>query len=179
MIVEAEETEAQAAAFVGQNTERLGVTPLQLHQAAVVARDEEALDVENVCARAGITVLRTTSSATRYQGRETIAVTTIRGLVGRHTAMGARRILEVLANADFAPITAMHIKATELLMTHRDYCQKFDPADLTAAMVDLYLAAEDEAKVYSHAHRIPIWQALAIVWFRKTKKKRAAIRLVA
>jgi hypothetical protein len=154
------------------------VTPLQLHRASVVAGIEDALDVENVCARAGVTVLRTTNSATRYQARDTIAVTTIRGLVNRHSAMGARKILEVLANADFAPITAMHIKAAELLMTHSDYCNKFDPPDLTAAMVDMYLSAEDEAKVYSHAHRIPVWQALAIVWFRKTKKKRMALRLV-
>jgi hypothetical protein len=46
-------------------------------------------------------------------------------------------------------------------------------------MVDLYLVAEDEARVYGYAHRTTIWEALAIVWFRKTKKKRTAIRLVA
>ena len=37
MIVEAADTAVQAAAFVGQNTERLGVTALQIHRAAVVA----------------------------------------------------------------------------------------------------------------------------------------------
>ncbi|TAN00821.1 MAG: hypothetical protein EPN45_13775 [Rhizobiaceae bacterium] len=178
MIVEAPETSAQASAFVGQNTERVGITQLQLHKAAVVAGDEDALDIENVCARAGVTVLTVAPATSRFRPRETIAVATIRGLVTRHTAMGARRILEVLANADFAPIAAHHIKATELLMTGPDFCQQFEPEDLTKAMVELYLQAEDEAKLLAHAQRIPIWKALAIVWYRKTKKRRSLIRVV-
>ncbi|AFL51395.1 hypothetical protein [Sinorhizobium fredii] len=58
MIVEAEDTVAQAKAFIGQNTERLGVTKLQLHQAALAAADEDAQTLELVCQRAGVTVLK-------------------------------------------------------------------------------------------------------------------------
>jgi hypothetical protein len=93
--------------------------------------------------------------------------------------MGARRILEVLANAELAPITGHHIRAAEYLMTNKDYCQKFDPADLTVAIGELFLTAEDEAKEMSHAHRLPYWKALAVVWFRKTKKKRLHLRVAA
>lgn len=178
IIVEAGDTPSQAEAFVGQNTSRLGVTPLQLHQAAVVAGDESALDIENVCARAGVRVLRTHPGTSRYRPRDTIAVSTIRRLVNRHTAIGARKILEVLANAEFAPITGMHIKAVELLMTHRDFKDKFEPEDLTETMVEIYLKAEDDAAVLAHAQRIPTWKALAVVWFRKTKKRRQSLKLV-
>ena len=93
MLVDAPAIAAQAAAFVGQNTDRVGVTQLQLHRASVVAGDEDALTVEQVCERAGIAVLKSPASNGRYEARQTIAVGTIRGLVDRHTAMGARKSL--------------------------------------------------------------------------------------
>lgn len=179
MIVDAPDNQAQAAAFVGQNTQRVGITPLQLHQASVVSGDEDAMTVELVCARAGIKVITTPPAASKYRARETIAIATISGLVNRQTAIGARRILEVLANADFAPITSPQIRAAELLMTHKDFSQRFDPEDLTKTMAKLYLTAEEDAKVYAHAHKLPFFKALAIVWFRDTKKRRTPIRLVA
>lgn len=40
-IVEAPDKQAQASAFIGQNVDRLGVTKLQLHQAALVAGDDD------------------------------------------------------------------------------------------------------------------------------------------
>lgn len=178
MIVDAPDTQSQASAFVGQNTERLGVTPLQLHQASVVAGDPEAQTVELVCARAGIKIVKYVAGGASYRPRETIAVSTLRGLIDRHSAQGARLILEILANADLAPITTQHIKAAKLLMTHQDYAGRFDPADLSSAIGELFLTAEDEAKTFAHANRIAVWRALAVVWFRKTKKKRT-MRMVA
>lgn len=179
MIVDAPRTAEQAAAFVGQNTERVVVTPLQLFQASIIAEDEDALTVEQVCQRAGVKVLSMPPSHAKYNARDTVAVTTLRGLIVRQTAMGARRILEVLANAELAPITMHHIRAAEFLMTNKDHAQKFDPEDLSKAISDLFLVAEDEAKVLAHAHRMPYFRALAAVWFRKTKKRRAIMRVVA
>lgn len=179
MIVEASETSAQAAAFVGQNTQRLGVTPLQLHQAAVVAGDEDALTVELVCARAGVKLLNATPGSGRYNSRETVAVASIRSLVEKHTAPGARRILEVLANADLAPITTRHIRAAEILMTGDEFRNRFEPEDLTDAIADLFLVAEDEAKMSAHTHLVPYTRALATVWFRKTRKRRRVFKAVA
>jgi hypothetical protein len=179
MIVEAADTEAQAAAFVGQNTERVGVTPLQLHQAAVVAGDPEAQTVELVCARAGIKIVKTVPGGAKYQPRETIAIASLRGLIERHSAVGARRILEVLAEGGLAPITSLHIKAAEALMTDKELSLTFEPSDLSIAIGELFLTAEDEAKTFAHMKRIPVWRALAAVWYRKTKKRRASIKLVA
>jgi len=179
VVVEAPRTAEQAAAFVGQNTERVGVTSLQLFRAAIVAEDEDALTVEQVCRRAGVTVLSMPPSHARYNARETVAISTLRGLIFRQTAVGARQIMEVLANAELAPITMHHIRAAEFLMTDKDHAQKFDPEDLSKAIFDLFLVAEDEAKILAHAHRMPYFKALAAVWFRKTKKRRSSTSVAA
>lgn len=179
MIVEAPETSAQAAAFVGQNSERLQVTPLQLFQAALVAGDEDSLTIKKVCDRAGVTIATQPASNARYKPRETIAIGALRDLVDRRSAMGARRVLEVLANADLAPITAHHIRAADFLMADNGHHHTFDPQDLTHAIIALFLNAEDAAKIKQHELRIPFWRALAMVWYLKTKKRRASLRVAA
>lgn len=50
LLVEAPERRAQAKAFVGINTTRLGVTAPQLHFANMAAGDEAALAINRVCA---------------------------------------------------------------------------------------------------------------------------------
>lgn len=177
MIVDAPETASQAAAFVGQNTDRVNVTPLQLFHASLIARDEAALTVKQVCERAGVEILKTTPRY--YQPRQTVAVKTLHVLVDKHTAMGARQILEVVAGADFAPITGHQIRAAEYLMCDKDLKNRFDPEDLTKTMAEMFLSAEDEAKVFSHTHRVPFWKALGTVWYRRTKKRRMHLRVAA
>lgn len=174
MIVEAADTAAQAAAFVGQNTNHLGVTALQQHKAAIVAGDEDALTVEQVCARAHVVVLTSPPSRAEYQPRETVAINALRQLIDRRGAMKARMVLEVLSNANLAPITANHIRAADLLMTDAEYADSFDPADLTKEIEQSGATAEHEAKIFSVAHKVPVWKALAITWFKKTRKKRRA-----
>jgi len=179
MIVEAETTVAQAKAFIGQNTERLGVTTLQLHQAALAAADEDAQTLELVCTRAGVKVLKTTNAYTGTGTRQTIAIKQVEALINRRGPKLAREILEVLANAERGPLTAPQIKAVELLMTDAEYCEKITPEDLTEAIVDLLFTAEDEAKIFAATHKVQFWKALAITWFRKCKKKRQALKSVA
>ncbi|AFL51396.1 hypothetical protein [Sinorhizobium fredii] len=57
-------------------------------------------------------------------------------------------------------------------MTDPEYAEKFNPEDLTEAIVDLLHTAEEEAKLLAVTHKIAIWKALAITWFRKCKKRR-------
>lgn len=172
MIVDAPETTAQAAAFVGQNTDRIAVSSLHLFQASLIAGDEDALTVDQVCQRAGVRILKSPPGTSKYGPGETTAIVTIERLVRQHTAPAARRILEVLAKADLAPITGHHIRAAEFLMCDKDHRSRFEPEDLSKAIGELFLSAEDEAKALSHAHRWPFWKGLAVVWFRKTRKKR-------
>ncbi|MBX4901675.1 hypothetical protein HJA83_10045 [Rhizobium bangladeshense] len=179
MIVEADSTIAQAKAFIGQNIERLGVTTLQLHQAALAAADEDAQTLELVCTRAGVKVLKTTNAYTGNGTRQTIAIKQIEALINRRGPKLAREILEVLANAERGPLTAPQIKAIELLMTDAEFCERIAPEDLTEAIVDLLFTAEDEAKLFAATHKVPFWRALAVTWFRKCKKKRQMLKSVA
>jgi hypothetical protein len=64
-------------------------------------------------------------------------------------------------------------------MTDKEHAQKFEPEDLSKAISDLFLVAEDEAKILAHAHRLPYFRALAAVWLRKTKKRRSRVRIAA
>lgn len=171
-IVEAPDQQSQASAFIGQNVDRLGVTKLQLHQAALTAGDEHAQDIQNVCDRAGVKILLTTPH--RYEAGDTVAITAISALVKKHSVLKARQILEVLSKAGLAPIKDAHIKATELLITDPEFCDQFEPSDLTREIETAGITAENEAKLFAATHKVPFWKALASVWFRNTRKKRRA-----
>ncbi|MBY5605201.1 hypothetical protein HFO50_29330 [Rhizobium leguminosarum] len=179
MIVETEGTAAEARAFIGQNAERVGVTPLQLHYAALAAGDEDAKTLQNVCDKAGITILKRPGAYDPAASRETIAVGAIKQLIGRRGDKLSKEILEILANAERGPVKSDHIKAVEYLMTDPDHCDAFWPQDLTAAIVELLSAAEEDAEQLAMSKRWPMWKALAIVWFRKCKKRRQTLSKVA
>lgn len=172
MIVDAPDLEAQAKAFIGQNTDRLQVTKLQLHQAALIAGDEDALTIQQVCDRAGVRMLLANNG--KYEAGDTVAIGAVSAVVKKYTAMNARKMFEVLAKAELAPITTPHIRAVEHLMTVAEYCDSFDPEDLSSAIIALGLKADADAKLLSISHKIPIWKALAVTWFKGTKKRRKA-----
>ncbi|PST19698.1 hypothetical protein C7U61_14475 [Rhizobium sp. JAB6] len=172
MIVEAEDTMSQAKAFIGQNADRVGVTHLQLHHAAVAAGEEDAKTIEEVCAAAGVKILKRPGAYNREASRESIAVAAIKQLIARRGDKLAREILEIIANAERGPITAQHIKAVEFLMTHSEYSELIIPEDLTAAIVDLLMSAEEDAQQLAMARRWPFWKALAIIWYKKCKKRK-------
>lgn len=172
MICEARETSAQAAAFVGQNTQRLNVTPLQLHQAALVAQDDDAVTIDQVCRKAGVRVLQ--YSVKNFEPGDTVAINAIAKLVDARGAMKARIILEVLAKARMAPILAPQIKAVELLLTDDEYRHAITPEALTEAVTGSWLTDHDEGKRIALSHKWPFWKALAIHWFRNTKKTKPA-----
>ncbi|WP_341020741.1 hypothetical protein [Brevundimonas diminuta] len=171
MIVETNTVNDRAAAFIGQNMDRLGVTKMQLHKAAVAAGDEDALTIEQVCARAGIKLHA--SRPHRWQVGDSMAVVAIGSLIDRRHAAGARRVLDVLVQAECAPVTANAIRAADIILFDPDYADA-DQDNLPDTIRGLGAAAEREAATHALAHRIPVWRALGIVWFRKCRKKRRA-----
>lgn len=171
MIVETETVHDRAAAFIGQNMDRLGVTKMQLHKAAVAAGDEDALTIEQVCGRAGVTLHA--SRPHRWKVGDSMAVAAIGALINRRHAAGARRVLDVLVQAEAAPVTANAIRAAEMVLFDADYADA-DHDNLADTIRSLGSAAEREAATHALAHRIPVWRALGIVWFRKCRKKRRA-----
>ncbi|GLU25533.1 DnaB-like helicase C-terminal domain-containing protein [Brucella sp. NBRC 12950] len=110
----------------------------------------------------------------KYEAGDTVAISAVSAVVKKYTAMNARKMLEVLAKANLAPISTPHIRAVEHLMTDPDYADTFEPEDLTAAIVGLGAKADADAKLLAISHKVPHWKALAVTWFKGTKKRRKA-----
>jgi hypothetical protein len=180
MVVEAPELETRALAFIGHNRDRLQVTAMQLHHASVAAGDKLALRVEEVCARAGVKLVRAAGGGHHWRVGETQAINAVRKLVEAHGDVKGRLILAALVAAELAPIAAHEVRAAEMVFAGGDYADKVEPldglggADLAAAIKALSDTSDKEARVFAAAQCVPYWRALGVVWFRKMKKRRKA-----
>lgn len=172
VIVHAAGTVAEAETFVNVNGARKNVSPLEMFWAQIAANDPEAVTVKQACDRAGIKLLRYPGSNARYSARETVAVGALRGLIDKHGAMKGRQILDVVAKADLKPITAVQIKAAELLMTDPEFSDQIDPDAITDGIRGMALVIEDEANAFAATHRMPKTKAFASCWFKRCKKRR-------
>lgn len=179
MICDAPVTWSQAAAFVGQNTERLAVTPLQIHQSSLIAHDLDAITIDEICKHAGVTILRSPGPSGKTKPGETVSITAITEMINKRGNEMSQKILTVLAQAGFAPILKPQIRAVDLLMTHEEYRDHVTPEALVGAMKGSWIIDLDEAKKLAVTHKLPVWRALAIAWFRKAKKNRGALARVA
>ncbi|MDR3488757.1 MAG: hypothetical protein P4M05_28120 [Bradyrhizobium sp.] len=170
MLVEAETTSERASAFLGHNRDRLAITATQMHHAAVAAKDEDAVTIEQVCRRVGIKILKLPPSQGIFKPRDTMAVAAIGALIREHGALRARQMLEVLSQAERAPIRADEIKAVGFLMSAPEYKSDFDPANLSITVRSMGEEAVREAKILTVSHKLPLWRALAVTWFKKVRK---------
>ena len=174
LIVEAEEQSARANAFVRHNRDRIAVTPTQLHNAMVAAGDDEALTISQVCDRAGIKILRNPAPFGRFKVGETMAITTIKALVNRRHAKGAREVLEVCVKAGLAPVSANVIKAVELLLFSQEYKGEIDAARIALVISANASTIESEAARFAAERKMPGWRALASVIYINRRKTRHA-----
>lgn len=121
LVTTAESLAARASAFVGVNRNRVALRAEQIYHAAMAAGDEDALTVAQVTERAGIIILKSPPSYGRFKPRETLAIGSISALIKRRGAMRAREALQMLAEAELAPVRADHIKAAEVLLHAPEY----------------------------------------------------------
>lgn len=171
MVIDAAEQTDRAKAFVGHNRDRIALTPGQMHAAAVLAGDEDAVTIEQVCARAGVRVLKSPPGNGIFKPRDTMAISSIKALINRRGAMKARMVLDVLAKADCTPISASGIKAVEALMHESEY-EGTEPDDITTALIALADTADQEAKVFAAAHGVPMWRGLVVILFKRARRGR-------
>lgn len=169
MIVEAEQVQDRATAFIGHNRDRLNVTQLQLFHASVTAGDADAVKVHQFCTAAGIEIPRTQPKT--FKPRQSIAVTALTSLIVKRPEKVAVRVLVALVNANFAPIRAEHVRAIELLFTSTEYAASVDDKRIVPAIVAMGADAEREARAFAATHRMPYWRALGAVWFRNRNKR--------
>lgn len=180
MVVEAPELATRALAFIGHNRDRLTVTPMQLHHAAVAAGEREAVAIEAVCGLAGVRLLRKVGGGHKWQVGETQAINALRALVQRCGRDKAAKVLSALVAAELAPIAAHDLRAAEMLFSVADYADQLDTLDagggqeLAAAIRALGDAADKEARIFAAAQCVPYWRALGVTWFKKCRKRRRA-----
>lgn len=172
IIVQVIGVKAEAANFIALNRDRKNITALDRYWAELAAEGDEAMTVDQVTKRAGVTIQRYPSLG--YDCGQTIAIAAIRAVVDGRGAMRARAILQVLAQCELAPIKGEHVRAAELLMTDDEFRNEVDPEALSEAMRGRDEEFSIEAKAFAKTHRMSTAKALASVWFRKTRKKRKA-----
>lgn len=172
LIVQAEKHETRASAFVRHNRDRIQVTATQLHNAMVAAGDEDALTVAQVCERANIVILKNPPPMSKFKPGETMAISTIKSLVSRRHAAGARKVLDVCRATNAAPVTAHMIKAVDLLLFSKEYQGEIDAERISLIISAKAEALEVETQRFAQERKIPHWRAYASVIFMNRRKPR-------
>ena len=171
MVVEAENAESRADAFVRHNRDRIAVSASDIHFAMVAAKDDDALTLEQVCGRAGVKVLRYPPSHGRYKVGDTHAISTISTLISRRYALGARRVLEVLVRSNRAPVAAPEIRAVEHLLFASEYAGEISEDDIVSILIGEFDVGL-KAKRFAAEHRLSYWRALAsTIWMQRKRRR--------
>jgi hypothetical protein len=174
MLIQAESQAEQAAAFVGQNRDRLALSPVQVHKAALAAADPDAVAIERICSEAGVRILQAPPGRP-FEAGETLAAASLREVYRLRGAEAFAEMMRVLGPAGLAPLRANHLKAIELLLTEADYRDTLEPDDLSDTLVRMGPKLEREAGVLAATHRLPLWRAIAITLYRSTRHVRRRV----
>lgn len=169
-VVQVSAVDQRARAFVGHNTDRVTVNPLDIYRALVASGDADALTVEQVCKRAGVR-LRHITAHTAVAVGDCSAVGTVRQVVKTRGAMRSRQILEVLVKAKRAPVTAAEIKAVEYVI-----CVSTPDIDQEALSRIIRIDGDAglmAAQSHNKMTKLPVWKALIERWRRSLKDVRS------
>lgn len=163
-LVDAGSIDERARTFVAHNRDRISMSPIDIHRALVAAGDDAALDVANVCRRAGVNI-RTINQSTTVAIGDTSAVGTVGRIVRRHGVQNARRALQCLVAAGRAPITESEIiAAAHVLCAAKN---TVDPERLTVAIRADGIEGLMMARARSSIERHSIWKVLAERWMAR------------
>lgn len=168
-LVDAPSLDERARSFVGHNTDRITVSPINIWKALLASGDPDAADVDNVCKRAGVRIRTLNQSVVPAEG-DTMAIGTVQKLIKRRGVIPSRRVLQALVKARRAPISAEEIRAAEHLICD----QRCDEDELAAAIRiegDKGLMA---ARSRAMTERTPIWREVAARWHKRIGREVAA-----
>lgn len=117
MIVDARDVADRAAAFVGHNRDRIGLTQMAIFYAELASGDPLAITVAAACKEAGAKILnKSVNLRQKLPAGQTIAVGTIRNIAKRQGGDFLARVLGVLTRAGRGPIKADEIVAVGLIL---------------------------------------------------------------
>lgn len=174
LVVQADNIQARAEAFMGHNRDRLAITPMQLFYSSVAAQDPIAMALRKALDETGCTMVKFNPEI--WQVGQTMATTSLMNLVRRRGSEGAARVLKILRSANRAPINRVEIKAVSELLWLKGWAGMFDDADLVSVIskksADQWIA-DAEAKV-RRGQKMALARAVAISWFKGLPKKKIA-----
>lgn len=117
MIVDARDVADRAAAFVGHNRDRIGLTQMAVFYAELASGDPLAIIVDAACKAAGAKILnKSINLRQKLPAGQTIAVGTIRNIARRQGGEFLARVLGVLTRAGRGPIKADEIVAAAVIL---------------------------------------------------------------
>ena len=154
--------------------ERNPVTSTRHYFAALAAEDPDAKAIEEVCERANVVVLRHPPANAVLKAGETMAVASVARLIATRGADGAMRVLEIIRAADAAPVSAVAMRAVELLLFDHEFNERIEPQEITMTLAALGERVTREAKQFSAANQMPLWRGFAEILFRRRRKARTA-----
>lgn len=158
MVVPCIDLAARAAAFVGHNRDRLGLTPYAVHRAEVAAGEATALRIEQACRQAGARIV---GPQAQFRVGDTMAVQFVRQLVVAGGIGAAARVLKLLVAAGRAPLAALELKAASVLLGGGRVAESALPRLVKSrAREDWERAAAARGKL----ERKQLWRALADLW---------------
>lgn len=169
VIVQAETIQTEAGMFVDINKHRKNVSGLELFFAELAAETGNAAETLKAANAAGLRIPKYPGS---YKPNDTIAVGALQSLVASYADARVQQILTTVAAGSFRPIAATQLKAVECLLTDREFAPQIDSDDLAALLRSVGSTLDNEAKRFAATHCVPLWKALANVWFQKCKKRR-------
>ena len=170
MIVTAPERIDRAAAFIGQNKDRVQITPMQFHFASITAGNSDAKAINDVCEAAGVQILRYPPAHSEFRIGQSLAVNAIGKLIAERGERRATEVLRILVAAECAPVSAGGIKATDRLLFNEEFAGKISAETITKVLLKFGDRLDHEAKILATTHRVPLWRAMAIVIFRHRKR---------
>jgi hypothetical protein len=167
-VVNAVGLDERARSFVGHNTDRITVTPINIYKALLASGDCDAQDIANVCQRAGVRIRQLNQAITPAEG-DTMAIGTIRKLVKARGVIGARKVLECLVKARRAPISAEEIRAAEWLICEEEVSEE--------ALTFVIRIDGDQglslARAAASRDRMVLWRTVADRWQSKLPRRAA------
>jgi hypothetical protein len=170
-IVQAETVDERARAFVGHNSDRVVVSPFDIYRALLASGDPDAVDVDNVCRRAGVRIRYISPSSAIAEG-DTAAIGLIRALVRRRGVILSRKVLQCLVKAKRAPISAAEILAAENIV-----CVERKDVELETLAIAIRIDGTDglnKAHAKAKADRTPLWREVAARWLRRIDRSATA-----
>lgn len=168
-VVEASSLDERARAFVGHNTDRIIVSPINIYRALLAFKDPDAMDVAAVCARAGVRIREFTQSTPLDVG-DTKAIGLIRKMIKQRGVIKARMVLETLVRAKRAPIGGAEIYAADYILNELHANQRRLAAAIRVDGDTGILKAHADAK----RRRATFWRTLAQRWVDRMEERAAA-----